>query len=146
MNLTNWLDFEEIEPKITKRLNGLHVDSPLALPTVLSSSKLTKESPLLKIVSISVICKDVDSEIIVESMSNTQLLHTQKNNYLILTGSLYDWVFSILYCCSNNVSKDLRRLYNIIYVCFNNSDVKNLWRDYERIVQDDKTIILRTKS
>lgn len=65
---------------------------------------------------------------------------------LIVSGSLMDWKHAVIFYCRPQYPKDVRIIFNNIFNLFNQAQLREVWRDYERMELQDGTFELTYRS
>jgi len=132
------------------------LDSPIAFIMSLQNINSAKIQYLSKIIDsyfkhyqISFLLKG-DYETVVQIIQSTGLpttiLYKKKDICIaIISGSIYDWHYTIITGCSKENTHIKRKIFNDFFFILNSSELYRLWNNVSRVKQIDGTIALEVK-
>lgn len=152
---------ESLGRSITKSLDRHHIKPATLSAFIAALGELKKPDSdpidmirnpgaLARHVSYSVLLA-ADKRVIIELIESSSLsiLSTGTNVRQIrlayISGTLEQWFVSIINGCSSLSSKELRLFYDHCLIFIEKDGFAQLWSDYRRVVQPDKTFLLERR-
>jgi len=142
INWSSWLGPEYIR-KFDR--NKVDKDNPLSLIYALGDFRIDKNNIpdyLLKHLFLTVCVKDI----VIDALSISTLSYSGIGDDAgLLSGTLFDWKYSIVSGTDDKVSKTTRTMFNMIYIELGRTDLKRIWKSCAKRRLADGTFQIKVK-
>ena len=142
INWPSWLGPEYIR-KFDR--NKVDKDNPLSLIYALGDFRIDKNNIpdyLLKHLFLTVCVKDI----VIDALSISTLSYSGIGDGAgLLSGTLFDWKYSIVSGTGDKVSKTTRTMFNMIYIELGRTDLKRIWKSCAKRRLADGTFQIKVK-
>jgi len=158
--ITNWEGFNHIiqesfgkNPTRCLDENDLKLDNPYSFLVSLQHLMTGNTEPDIELFNFlsftfGIHCDNITADQLGFCESYTKKIRIEVDRYtsvVVLTSSLLDWKHVIPFCLSSNLPEKIRLAYSKIFLIFRQTDLRNLWSNYEVSQNQDNIITLKVK-
>ena len=90
------------------------------------------------------IITDISTIAQISERTELNLLFVEKRSkaLVVLSGTLKEWKYAIIYCCNSRAETLLRGLFNEIFIKFEAAGFKEIWERFKQVPRGDGTFAL----